>query len=126
MTQVAHFSTFEEMSAVLATNTPHALVQDWWARLEGVLRACVPGGLSRRASVASLLSKAHAQHYGLSGDELAELNAMRRLRNACAHGEAPPLSKQLALQFARRAHTLAWDIAERRLTTVYHLGGAHA
>lgn len=114
MTKTAHFSTFDEMVAVLATNTPHALVQDWWARLEAELRARRPTGVSRNAPIASLLSQSHAMHFGFADKELAELNAMRRLRNACAHGEAPPLSEPMAAQFARRAHALAWDLAERR------------
>ncbi len=46
MTVAIQFHTFDEMAAVLSENTPHALVQDWWSRLEAVIRGprfCAPG-----------------------------------------------------------------------------------
>lgn len=112
MPTVVQFHTFDEMAAVLSENTPHALVLDWWARLERVIRdICVRRGAGPREHVATLIDK-HFLFYPVASTELIrELHFMRELRNRCAHGDAPPFTADEARAFAHRAWTLAWDFA---------------
>ena len=112
MTAAMQFHTFDEMAAVLSENTPHALVQDWWSRLEGVIRAiCARRSAGPRENISILIDKYLSQHPAASPELIRELHAMRELRNRCAHGEAPPLIASEARAFAHRAWTVAWDLA---------------
>ena len=107
------FETFHEMVSVLAANTPHALVQDWWARLEGqIRRICIRLGAHARTSVATQIDTYLVPALGLSTEIVAELHTMRQLRNQCAHGEAPSISRDEASTFAHRAWAMAWGITE--------------
>jgi hypothetical protein len=107
--KTTQFKTFHEMVAVLAANTPHALVMDWWARLEGVIRTvCGSAGIRSRLSVAGLIDNRLSRHLPLSAELIAELHGMRRLRNECAHGEAPCITAGAAAEFAHRAWSFAW------------------
>ena len=111
MTGAIQFHTFDEMVAVLSENTPHALVQDWWSRLEAVIREiCARCGASPREHISNLIDKYLSQHPAASPELIRELHAMRELRNRCAHGEAPPLTADEARDFAQRAWTIAWDL----------------
>ena len=112
MKAVIQVHTFDEMAAVLSENTPHALVQDWWSRLEAVIRdICARRGAGPRENISNLIDKCLSQHPTASPELIRELHAMRELRNRCAHGEAPPLAASEARAFAHRAWTVAWDLA---------------
>jgi hypothetical protein len=108
------FHTFDEMAAVLAENVPHALVQDWWSRLEATIRdVCARRGANPRANISYLIDKDLSRHPAASPELVRELHVMRDLRNRCAHGEAPPLTANEARAFAHRACTIAWDLATK-------------
>jgi hypothetical protein len=108
------FHTFDEMAAVLAENVPHALVQDWWSRLEATIRdICARHGANRRENISNLIDKHLSQHPAVSPELVRELREMRVLRNRCAHGEAPPLTADEARAFAHRAWTIGWDLATK-------------
>ena len=112
MTTAMQFHTFDEMAAVLSENTPHALVQDWWSRLEAVIRdICARRGAGPREHISSLIDGYLSRHPAASPELIRELHVMRELRNRCAHGEAPPLTADKARAFAHRAWTVAWDLA---------------
>jgi hypothetical protein len=113
------FQTFDEMAAVLAENTPHALVQDWWGRLEHVIRCiCARQGAPPHTSVARLIDKYLSLHAVVTPDLIRELHQMRKFRNRCAHGEAPAMTAQDAEAFARRAWKIGWDVAADEETLV--------
>ena len=107
MSSVTQFHTIHEMVSVMSHNMPQALVQDWWSRLERVIRhfsqlyGAAPG-----EPVAKLIDKYLIQHPLVTPDLVRELHVMRKLRNKCAHGEAPPLSVEESSAYAYRA----WDV----------------
>ena len=105
------FYTFDQMVTVLARNTPHALIQDWWSRLEGVIRTyCVKRGAKRHLPISTLISNHLVHHPAASPDLLQELHLMRALRNHIAHGEAPALTAEEATTYAYRAWTIGWNL----------------
>jgi len=112
MATTVQFHTFDEMAAVLSENTPHALVQDWWSRLERVIRdICARLGASPRQNISIVIDKYLSQHPAAPPELIRELHVMRELRNRCAHGETPPLAADEARSFAHRAWTVGWDLA---------------
>lgn len=107
MSSAIQFHTFHEMAAVMSHNMPHALVQDWWSRLERVIRTVCPlYGAGPREPVAKLIDKYLIQHPVVTPELVRELHIMRKLRNQCAHGEAPPLTVEESSAYAYRA----WDV----------------
>ena len=124
MHNIAQFHTFDEMAAVLSENTPHALVQDWWARLEGTIRnRVIAGSANRRRSISELINSCLAQRLGVAPKLIRELHSMRLLRNKCAHGDAPPLTADQARNFAHRAWTIAWnfEVLADKLSSNYRI-----
>src|SRR5262245_43435317 len=82
MTEVVQFQTFDEMTSVLAENVPHALVQDWWARLEAVVRKmCAQRGAGSRKNISNLIDTHLSKHPAVSAGLIVELHKMRDLRN---------------------------------------------
>src|ERR1700752_2365772 len=93
MSSTAQFHTTHDTVAVMSRNMPHALVQDWWSRLERVIR--IFGRLYGAASgerISVVINKYLPQHPLVTPDLVRELHTMRTLRNQCAHGDAPPLT----------------------------------
>jgi|SRR6266446_6634244 len=114
MTTSMQFHTFDEMAAVLAENVPHALVQDWWSRLEATIRnICARRGADPRENISNVIDRYLSQYPAASPELIRELHVMRELRNRCAHGEAPPLTADQAHTFAHQAWTIAWDLATK-------------
>jgi hypothetical protein len=108
------FHTFDEMTAVLAENVPHALVQDWWSRLEATIRdICARCGAGPRENISTIIDRHLSRHPAASAELIRELHVMRELRNRCAHGEAPPLTADEARAFAHRAWTIGCDLATK-------------
>ena len=111
MFPVLQIHTFHEMAGIMAHNFPHALVVQEWGRLERAIRhVCVTYGAAPPGdspeSVARLIDKNLVHHPGVTRELVCELHVMRRLRNRCAHGEAPPITVEETTAFAYRA----WDI----------------
>jgi hypothetical protein len=107
MIRVTPFRTIHDMIVPMSHNMPHALVQEWWSRLERVIR--IFGrlyGAESRQRISEVINKHLPQHPLVTPALVQELHRMRELRNRCAHGEAPPLTVEESSAFAYRA----WDI----------------
>ena len=112
MQNTVQFRTFHEMATVMSQNVPHALVQDWWSRLERTIRSvCRCLDAPERQSIARLIDTYLRRHPRVPPSVISELHRMRQLRNNCAHGEAPSLSSREASAYAYRAWEIAWDLA---------------
>jgi hypothetical protein len=110
MTVAAQFQSFSEIIQVMATNCPHALIQDWWARLEARIRAVQP--IQRKGiTIHSLINS--PQRFDLCIKDIDELHGMRKLRKLWVHGEAPPISSETAAFFAFLAWSISWSIASK-------------
>lgn len=108
------FHTFYEMADFFAENAPHALVQDWWSRLEATIREiCVRHGADCRENISRLIDTYLSRHPAALPELIRELHVMRDLRNRCAHGQVPSLTADEARAFAHRAWIIAWDLATK-------------
>jgi len=113
MDTTTEFCTFDEMVAVLSRNALQALVQDWWSRLERAIRDfCARRGEQPRERISDLISKRLPAHSGITVQLIHELHEMRMLRNAVAHGDAPPLTAREAEAYARRAWEISWYLVK--------------
>ncbi len=111
MVQIREFRTFEEMASVLALNTPHALVLDWWRRLDRGIDDYFRGrGLQRPSSRAGVERALEADPQ-LGPEVAAQIRVLRRVRNVVAHEETQPISVEEAFGYAESAWQLGWQIA---------------
>jgi hypothetical protein len=108
--KAAEFRTFDEMVEVLALNTPHALVLEWWRRLERAIEYYFQArGLpQRRPAEAEHAIRADPQLGPAVADQLREL---RRKRNAIAHQETRLVPSEEAAAYAAACLGLVWRIA---------------
>jgi hypothetical protein len=106
------FYTFQEMVESMSHNAPHALVQQEWSRLESAVRhSCRTWDANPRDIISKLIDTVLCKHPVATSELIEELHIMRKLRNRCAHGEAPPLSVEEAGRFAYRAWHITSAIA---------------
>lgn len=105
--------TFSEYVGWMATNAPHAVVMDWWRRLELALREYfdeAPGRLpvdrAKREELIELDS-----NFGEAGRAL--LHQLRKRRNEVAH-ESGQVSRDEAVRFAQDALRLIGALGFRR------------
>ena len=107
------FHTFDDYVSVLSVDAPHALVQDWWSRLEREIRKLGEKlGYKYKNSIVDMIN-ALDRHPTIETNLIDELQAMRRTRNAVAHDlDAPSLTAEQAEQYARRALALGWYLSE--------------
>ena len=102
------FRTFDEMVSVLARNTPHALVLDWWRRLERTLDYYFIA-FHRRSRPKNYIGI-------LASDERVDsrivsiVDGLRRRRNTVAHCGVQDLSPDDAVGFAKAAWLTVWAI----------------
>jgi len=108
MQRVVEFRTFEEMVSVLAVNNPHALILEWWRRLEGAIDEYCSIRRSGRKSWMSVL----ADDLHVGQEVVDQITALRRLRNETAHRKTRPISADEAAQYAQKAQDLIWLLAE--------------
>jgi hypothetical protein len=108
MQGVVEFRTFEEMASVLATNTPHALILDWWRRLDRAIdeyfSICK---VHRKSWMPVLADDPHVGH-----EAVDQITALSQLRNAIAHRKTKPISPDEAAQYAQKALDLIWLLGE--------------
>jgi hypothetical protein len=108
--RATEFRTFDETVEVLTLDTPHALVLEWWRRLERAIDYYFKiRGLPRRHS-------ADAEHAIGADPQLgpavaAQVRELRRTRNAIAHEETRLLPREDATSFAAACLDLVWRIA---------------
>ena len=95
--------TFDEFVDILATNSPHATILEWWRRVDRSIDSYFEEKGIRRPSrwgeSESLL--AADPKFWLVGVQL--IQELRCVRNRVAHDEIGPLSKEQAEGFARSA-----------------------
>src|SRR5213592_894485 len=100
------FRTFNEMTSILAENTPHALILDWWRRTESVINYFTIAHYGRRFDASYQAITPLEPDPRLDPHVAQALHGLRRIRNAVAHGpriciapEDATLYAALALRF---------------------------
>ncbi len=103
-------TTFEEHIAILAAESPPAVVLDWWRRLDLAAREHFTLVQGRRAKDPSELEK-HVSEYPRLGPRVsARINELRRRRNAIAHEDNASLTHDEAISYAREAFDLVGSL----------------
>jgi hypothetical protein len=103
-------TTFDEMVDILATEDSIALVLSWWCRVEKALAyytIAYHGMRTRTAAEAIGVLDADAR---VDQTVIERLHALRRKRNAIAHGEIVSVSPEYAKAFASEALELGWIV----------------
>ena len=93
------FHTFDEMVRVLAHETPHALILDWWRRMEDLLGQLTQRYYGRRFNASKALTRLQSDAW-LATDVATVLHSMRRIRNIVAHGRCFCISAEDAALYA--------------------------
>lgn len=93
---------FAEYVDLMATNSPHATVMDWWRRLDMALHNYYDEEVSGTAPSREDLEKRIAldSNFGEAGRRL--LRRLRRCRNRVAHGSIQ-ISREEAVRFAQES-----------------------
>ena len=118
--EISVAKNFDDYVAVIAANSPHALVMDWSRRLDLALRDY---GRTLRPMVdprnRAAIEKAVSQDQTLGPGVAGLIRGLRQLRNRAAH-ESIYLSAQDAIAHARQAFSLiaalARPVSERSTT----------
>ena len=98
------------MVSVLALNNPHALVLDWWRRLERAIDCYFRArGLPRPSAIEA--EAAIADDPNLGSAVAAEIRELRRTRNAVAHEEPQSIGPDDAAAYAPKCFHLMWRVA---------------
>ena len=101
-------TNFEDFVTLMAEEAPHALVLDWYRRLELTVRAYLA---SRGLDFVNGPGAEHviAQDAQLGPAASTTMTELRTIRNKLTHGWEP-LGQADAVAFARRAFALIGDI----------------
>ena len=101
-------STFEDYVQIMVIESPHALILDWWSRLELAIKEYFEvHGMAVKSSTPS-------RDQALGADPMlglgitAQIRELRLIRNKVAHEKRKPLSGADAVQYARKACELIW------------------
>ncbi len=111
MSDGIQFRTFQEMIDVVAPNMPHALILDWWRRVELTLRYYTIAHHNRRSLKAEQAIRVLEVDSRFEPEVIAALHELRRTRNVVAHGRALSITSTDAASFAGRALNLIGRIA---------------
>jgi hypothetical protein len=104
-------TTFEEYVQALAIESPHALILDWWGRLELAINEYFEVyGVAVR-SFALSKEQAMAADPRLGSEVTAQIRELRLARNKVAHEKRKPISVDEATQYAQKSNELIWIIA---------------
>ena len=119
--EISVAKNFDDYVAVIAANSPHALVMDWWRRLDLALRDY--GDVLKpmiNSQNREAIEKAVSQDKNLGPGVAGLIRRLRQLRNRAAHGsidQSINLSAQDATSYARQSFSviaaLARCISER-------------
>lgn len=105
-------TNFDEYVLAIADEAPHAVILDWYRRLELMMRDYVESrGLSFHAAVQA--ERIIATNSVLGAKVSNEIAALRRVRNKVAHG-SPTVAPEDAYVFARRALDLIGSLWNAR------------
>jgi hypothetical protein len=114
MMEVPFATNFDDYVALMAENSPHALVMDSWRRLDLALceyyqarRQVV--GPGNRSAIEETVSLDRALGLGISGS----IRRLRLLRNQVAHESIYNLSSEDAVTYARQAFSLIGTLSRR-------------
>ena len=99
-------TTFEDYVQIMAIESPHALILDWWGRLDLAIKEYFEvHGMAVKSS-----TPAREQALGadpMLGPEITiQIRELRLIRNIVAHEKRKPLSCADAVQYARKAYEL--------------------
>ncbi len=119
--EIPFATNFNDYVALMAANSPHALVMDWWRRLDLALREYVAlrqvvGPRNRRA-----MEEAVSLDRALGSGFADCIRRLRLLRNQVAHEPIYHQSSEDATGYARHAFTLIAALGRR----VSRLEGIH-
>lgn len=107
-------TTFEEYVQMLAIESPHALILDWWSRLEIAINEYFEvNGMAVRSSFPSK-EQAMGHDPRLGPEITAQLRELRLIRNKVAHEKRKPISFDDATKYAQKANELIWIIARAK------------
>lgn len=105
---MARYATsFEEYVDIIATESPHAAIMDWARRLNLAIDHYFKELGERRGS-ANEVERRIASDQKLGPDVAAKLRELRRTRNAVAHEDVGPLSREEAIRYAEDVFRLMW------------------
>jgi hypothetical protein len=102
------------MVSVLALNNPHALVLDWWRRLDLAIDYYFNARGLPRPRAAREAEEVLARDPGVGSAVAAEIRELRRTRNAVAHEESQVIPEEVAARYAARCLHLLWRVATDR------------
>ena len=103
-------TTFEEYVQKVALESPHALILDWWGRLELAMKEYFEVlGIPIKASMPYLEQTLGADSR-LGPEITAQIRELRLIRNKVAHEKRGPISGDDAIRYAQRSNELIWII----------------
>ena|SRR2546425_9545985 len=113
---MARYATsFEEYVDIIATESPHAAIMDWWRRLDRAID-CYFSTLGERRGDPFEVESRIASDPKLGPDVAAKLRELRHKRNAVTHENVGPLSREEAIRYAEDAfHLIQALIYKRRM-----------
>ena len=107
---MARYATsFEEYVDIIATESPHAAIMDWWRRLNLALSYYFKE-LGEYRGKAKEVERRIASDPKLGPDIAAKLCRLRRMRNVVTHEDVGPLSREEAIHYAEDALQLIWTL----------------
>ena len=101
-------TTFEDYVQIMAIESPHALILDWWSRLElAIIEYFEAHRMPVKFSIPSR-EQALGEDSRLGPEITAQIRELRLIRNKVAHEKRKPFSGGDAAQYARKACELIW------------------
>ena len=101
--------TFQEYIDIMATNSPHATVMDWWRRLSLAIDDYFKILDEPRGSASEVESRI-SSNPKLGSLVATNLRELRLTRNRVAHENVATLTAEQAIEYAKSAFELGWTI----------------
>jgi hypothetical protein len=100
--------TFEDYLQIMAIESPHALILDWWGRLDLAVKEYFEiHGMAVKSST-SVRERALGADPMLGSEITIQIRELRLIRNIVTHEKRKPLSCADAALYARKAYELIW------------------
>jgi hypothetical protein len=103
MNSAQQFDTFQGMVSVLARETPHALICDWWRRLDRAMHYYMVAYHGPKRQTSAKVIEVLAADTRIGPEVAAQLHQLRRIRNLIEHGPTRPITPRQASSYACRA-----------------------
>ncbi len=104
-----YVASFEEYVDIIATESPHAAIMDWWRRLNLALDHYFKELGDRRGKPKDV-ERRIASDPRLGPEVATKIHELRLMRNNVAHKNVGPLSRELAIRYAEGALRLTWAL----------------